>query len=51
MKLVTYAQDSGPRAGLLDDDHVYDLQDAADAFTAQAGAVGAKLPSGVRELL
>ena len=51
MKLVTYAQDSGPRAGLLDGDHVYDLQDAADAFTSQAGAVGAKLPNGVKELL
>ncbi len=51
MKLVTYAQDSGPRAGLLDGGHVYDLQDAADAFTAQAGAVGAKLPSDVKELL
>ena len=51
MKLVTYAQDSGPRAGLLDGDHVYDLQDAADAFTAQAGAVGAKLPNDVKELL
>ncbi len=51
MKLVTYAQDSGPRAGLLDGDHVYDLQDAADAFTAQAGAVGAKLPNDVKGLL
>ena len=51
MKLVTYALDSGPRAGLLDGDHVYDLQDAADAFTSQAGAVGAKLPNGVKELL
>ena len=51
MKLVTYANDSGPRAGLLDGDHIYDLQDAADAFTAQAGAAGAKLPNDVKALL
>ena len=51
MKLVTYASDGGPRAGLLDGEHVYDLQDAADAFTAQTGAAGAKLPSEVKELL
>lgn len=51
MKLVTYANDSGPRAGLLDGDHVYDLQDAADAFTSQTGAAGAKLPNDVKALL
>ncbi len=51
MKLVTYATDGGPRAGLLDGDRVYDLQGAAEAFTSQAGAVGAKLPNGVKELL
>jgi 2-keto-4-pentenoate hydratase/2-oxohepta-3-ene-1,7-dioic acid hydratase in catechol pathway len=51
MKLVTYAHDSGSRAGLLDGDHIFDLQDAADAFTAQTGAAGAKLPHDVKDLL
>ncbi len=51
MRLVTYENGGGARAGLLDGDTVYDVQGAADAFTAQAGAVGAKLPNDVKALL
>jgi 2-keto-4-pentenoate hydratase/2-oxohepta-3-ene-1,7-dioic acid hydratase in catechol pathway len=51
MKLVTYAHGNGPRAGLLDGGQVYDLQNAADAFTSQTGAAGAKLPGDVKALL